>query len=103
MFGRNEDLVAVLAGVAGPRNGDARRGHFAVREPVVANLAQVDAGQRLQHLASGRALDRDQRVRLLESTTAASPAALTCSLIQAKSLAVFAALTTSMKWLGAMR
>ena len=41
--------------------------------------------------------------RLLESIAATSPTGLICSLIQAKSLAVFDALTTIRKWIGAMR
>ena len=59
---RHEDLEAVLAGVAGARDRGAGAGHFAVREPVVADVAEIDAGQRLQDFARGRPLQRDQRV-----------------------------------------
>ena len=59
---RHEHLEAVLAGVAGARDRDADAGDLAGREPVVLDVAEVDAGQRLQDLARRRPLDRDQRV-----------------------------------------
>ena len=59
---RNEDLEAVLAGVAGARDGGADVGDLAVGEPVVLHARQIDAGQRLQHLERRRALHREQRV-----------------------------------------
>ena len=59
---RHEDLEAVLAGVAGARHRGADAGDLAVREPVVLDRRQIDAGQRLQHLERRGPLDRDQRV-----------------------------------------
>ena len=59
---RHEHLEAVLAGVAGPRDGAAHAGDLAVGEPVVLDARQVHVAQRLQHLARERALQGDQRV-----------------------------------------
>ena len=46
--GRDVDLEAVLAGVAGARDARRRAGDFAVGEPVVADARQVDRRQLLQ-------------------------------------------------------
>ena len=42
--------------------GDAHARHLAGREPVVLDVGEVDAGQRLQDFARHRPLDRDERV-----------------------------------------
>ena len=49
-------------GVARARDRRADAGHFTGREPVVLDRRQVHPGQRLQDLARGRALERNQRV-----------------------------------------
>ena len=59
---RREHFEAVLPGVARPRDRHAHAGNFAGREPVVLDARDIDARQRLQHLASDRALQGDQRV-----------------------------------------
>ncbi len=59
---RHEDLEAVLPGVAGARDDGARVRHLAVTEPVVLELRQLDAGERLQHFAGGRPLNGDERI-----------------------------------------
>ena len=67
-------------------------------------MPEIGAGQRLQHLARGRALQRNQGVpragvdRDGIAGDAPRPAA-----IQAKSFSMFEALTTSRKWSAASR
>ena len=60
--GRHEHLEAVLAGVAGPRDRPGHARDLAGREPVVLDVGERHAGQRLQDVARGRPLDRDQRI-----------------------------------------
>ncbi len=59
---RDENLEAVLAGVAGARHGGADVGHLPVREPVVLHRGEIDADERLKDLERRRALQREQRV-----------------------------------------
>ena len=59
---RDEDLEAVLAGVAGARDRGADVGDFPVREPVVLHAGEVDARQRLQDVERLGPLNGEQRV-----------------------------------------
>ena len=59
---RHEDLEAVLARVSGSRNRRADARDLAVREPVVLDGAEVDAGQRLKNAERFRTLHGDERV-----------------------------------------
>ena len=60
--GRDEDLEAVLAGVAGARDGRADVGDFPVAEPVVLQAREVDAGKRLEHVHRFGTLHGDERI-----------------------------------------
>ena len=61
--GLDEDLEAVLAGVAGPRDQRRDARDAALGDRVVAQGVEVDVGQRREDLASARALDRDEAGR----------------------------------------
>ena len=102
--GRDENLETVLAGVTGPRDRRAHVGDLPVREPVVLDLVEVDAGQRLQDFERRRALDGEQCVaragvdgdrvagrRVCASRSTRSPSSM------------LPALTTSRKCCGASR
>ena len=80
---RDEDLEAVLARVAGARDGRADVGHFAVREPVVLHRGEVDAGQRLDDAERRRSLDGEQRVARARVDGDGVAGRAMCSAIQA--------------------
>ena len=81
--GGDEDLEAVLAGVAGARDRAADAGDLAVREPVVLDRAEIDAGQRLEDLPRLRPLHGDQRVAIARVDDRRVADLLTRSAIQA--------------------
>ena len=62
--GRDPQLVAEVAGVAGPRDVDRDLADLRGAAPEVAQVGERLAGRRLEHVARQRALERERRGRL---------------------------------------